>query len=163
MKRIFYSILLLISLYSCGKKDKFECGVQNEMAPADDSSSLFIPNAFSPDGNGLNDVFVPFTRNMDSVHFAVYDTDNRLIFETHELYKGWMPDNAESGLTLYHYKVMAKSHQGYTYNRCGDFYVYKCLPKGFDASTLVFGDQYDPNAPDGYLKGSSAETFLLCK
>lgn len=162
MKNIFYSIpLFLIVLSSCGK-DKFECDVQNQMASADDSSLLIIPTAFSPDDNMLNDVFRPDYVNMDSVHFEVYNTDNELIFETSDLDKSWSPDNIETGLILYHYKITAKSHQGYTYNYCGDFYSYnKCLPKGFDVKKLTFGDQIDLSIP-GYFKDTSVEEIKIC-
>jgi len=164
MKKTIYTLLSLLCLFSCGKKDKFECGVQNEMAPADDSAYIFIPTAYSPNGDGLNDVFLPWCLNVKSIDFSIYDNDNKLQFHTTELNHGWGDIlDIESGIRLFHYKFTAITNQDNTILQCGDFYAYKCLPKGFDGSTLIFGDQFNPNEPHGYLKGSSNEIFRQCE
>lgn len=163
MKKLVYSAFCLLFLFSCGKKDKFECDVQDQMAPADDSASVFVPTAYSPNGDGLNDVFRPIYFNVKSVDLSIYNTD-KLMFHSVELYQGWgeMLD-IESGIQLFHYKFTAVTNQGNTISRCGDVYAYKCLPKGFDPKVLTFGDQYDPNMPGGYLKASSYEIFKQCE
>jgi hypothetical protein len=143
------------------KKEKFECGVEQNNPPVDDGSILFIPTAFSPYQDGLNDQFMITVINISSIHIEVYDNDNNLLFQT-DTWKGWSP-GIETGLTLYHYKVTAKSNQGYEYYRCGDVYSYKCLPEGFDASKLIFGDQFDPAQAGYYRPGSSVEVIENCK
>lgn len=165
MKRyILLLVIITLCVFSCAKKDKFECSVQNQTAPADDSSVLFMPTAFSPNGDGLNDGFLVMAKNVDSLHFEIYDLENNLIFQTDTLWKPWSPTlNISEGIQLFHYKLTAVSHQGYSYDRCGDFYAYRCLPKDFDASVLIFADQYDPTAPEGYIKSASLENLTACQ
>ncbi|WP_190277245.1 T9SS type B sorting domain-containing protein [Taibaiella lutea] len=162
MKSNLLFLIITVTLFtSCSKKDKFECGVESNSPPTEDSSILFIPTAFSPYQDGLNDQFLITTININSTHIEIYNNENELLFETDE-WKGWAP-NTETGLTLYHYKVTAKSLQGYEYYRCGDVYSFKCLTKGFDANKLIFGDQFDPTQPGYYLPGTSAEIIENCK
>jgi gliding motility-associated-like protein len=53
--------------------------------------SLFTPNAFTPDGDGKNEVFFPVTADMvDEEHeLLVFDRWGELIFQTTDARKGW--------------------------------------------------------------------------
>ncbi|MGZ3863096.1 MAG: PKD domain-containing protein [Bacteroidia bacterium] len=57
----------------------------------DDDYELFVPTAFSPNGDKLNEVFLPVMRGVlaDYYHLYIYDRWGKLVFETHDLYKGW--------------------------------------------------------------------------
>lgn len=49
-----------------------------------------IPNAFTPDNNGKNDVFIPFMpAPLPDYHMQVYSRWGQLIFETRDTKKGW--------------------------------------------------------------------------
>jgi gliding motility-associated-like protein len=50
---------------------------------------LFVPNAFSPNGDGLNDVLYVRGRILDKVEFAVFDRWGEKLFETKDKDKGW--------------------------------------------------------------------------
>ncbi len=52
---------------------------------------LFAPNAFTPDGSGLNDVWNVKGIGIDPNHFKlwIFDRWGNLIFETSDLYQGW--------------------------------------------------------------------------
>ncbi|MBI3500518.1 MAG: gliding motility-associated C-terminal domain-containing protein [Bacteroidetes bacterium] len=51
---------------------------------------LFIPDAFSPNGDGHNDYFVPRDICFRSFHLTVYDRWGENVFETDDIYtKGW--------------------------------------------------------------------------
>lgn len=50
---------------------------------------FYIPNTFTPNGNGLNDVFMPAIMGAEQYHFMVFDRWGMLIFETYSLYEGW--------------------------------------------------------------------------
>jgi gliding motility-associated-like protein len=50
---------------------------------------FFIPNTFTPNGDGLNDVFMPAIMGAEQYHFMVFDRWGMLIFETYDLMQGW--------------------------------------------------------------------------
>lgn len=156
--------MLSIALFSCGKKDKFKCTLSPVDKPDQDTARLFVPTAFSPNGDGLNDRFFIPTSGIKSIHWEVYDQKNKMLFSTSSPDDYWAPGtNFPNGITLYHYSLEAVTEAGNKISRCGFLYVYLCMPEGFPMDQLIFGDQYDPNAPDGYLHGASAEMFLPCK
>ena len=50
----------------------------------------YLPNAFTPNGDGLNDIFRPTPVGMKSTdYFMVYDRYGELLFQTREWMKGW--------------------------------------------------------------------------
>ena len=51
---------------------------------------LFIPNSFTPNNDGINDVFKPVSNgHVDDFDFRVYDRWGTLIFQTNNLDEGW--------------------------------------------------------------------------
>ncbi len=50
---------------------------------------LFIPNAFTPDGDNVNDVFYVRGNAVDEIYMAVYNRWGELVFETNDLNIGW--------------------------------------------------------------------------
>jgi gliding motility-associated-like protein len=52
--------------------------------------SFYVPTAFSPNGDGRNDILRPITLGMRSIrYFKVYNRVGNLVFETTEIGKGW--------------------------------------------------------------------------
>jgi gliding motility-associated-like protein len=54
-----------------------------------DDTYLFVPNVFSPDGNGVNDVLFVDGKNILSVNLQIYNRWGNLVFESNSLTKGW--------------------------------------------------------------------------
>jgi gliding motility-associated-like protein len=52
-------------------------------------TALFIPNAFSPNGDGNNDVFYVRGKNLTSFRLAIFDRWGEKMFETTSLDIGW--------------------------------------------------------------------------
>ena len=52
---------------------------------------FLIPNAFSPNSDGLNDVFIPFTpeKGFSSYQFSIYNRVGAQIYKTNDIYEGW--------------------------------------------------------------------------
>jgi gliding motility-associated-like protein len=61
------------------------------------SKYFYIPNAFTPDGDGRNDVFMTFPNNNNISHFSigVFDRWGGQIFESEDIGKGW--DGTKNG------------------------------------------------------------------
>jgi gliding motility-associated-like protein len=53
--------------------------------------ALYIPNTFTPDGNGLNDVFQPLGVGIDEENYRmdIYDRWGENIFTSNSFRKGW--------------------------------------------------------------------------
>ncbi|MEI2747375.1 MAG: gliding motility-associated C-terminal domain-containing protein [Ferruginibacter sp.] len=52
--------------------------------------TFYIPNAFSPNGDGLNDVFRPTPVGIDRIeYFRIFNRFGEKVFETSEINKGW--------------------------------------------------------------------------
>lgn len=52
-------------------------------------TTLYIPNAFTPNGNGTNDLFFVYGEYVEDFHLMVFDRWGNLIFETYDRAKGW--------------------------------------------------------------------------
>jgi gliding motility-associated-like protein len=53
--------------------------------------TLYIPNTFTPDDNGLNEIFMPVGNDIDpdNYHFMVFDRWGEMVFETEDVKQGW--------------------------------------------------------------------------
>ncbi|MFM2359157.1 MAG: hypothetical protein RLY16_1150 [Bacteroidota bacterium] len=52
--------------------------------------SLYVPTAFSPNGDGTNDILKPIPLGIKSIrHFRIYNRWGQLIFSTSQIGKGW--------------------------------------------------------------------------
>ncbi|MBU3663156.1 MAG: gliding motility-associated C-terminal domain-containing protein [Bacteroidetes bacterium] len=73
--------------------------------------TLYLPNAFTPDGDGLNDIFIPLVsdKNISSYQFRVYNRWGVLVFESNSIKQGWdgnyFGTSWESGLYTWYIQV----------------------------------------------------------
>jgi len=58
---------------------------------------LHIPNAFTPDDNGVNDVWKPSLRGVKTYKLSVYNRWGQLVFKTDDPKQGWTGDGAPQG------------------------------------------------------------------
>ncbi|MCB0396649.1 MAG: gliding motility-associated C-terminal domain-containing protein [Flavobacteriales bacterium] len=86
---------------------------------------LYIPNAFTPDDNGLNDEFIPISMFIDPLEyqFIVFNRWSDVVFETVDPMMGW--DGTFNGhnqpLGVYVYFVKIKTVDGRTFDKKGTF------------------------------------------
>ncbi|MCS6819017.1 MAG: gliding motility-associated C-terminal domain-containing protein, partial [Chitinophagales bacterium] len=50
---------------------------------------VYLPNAFTPNGDGKNDILVVRSLSITELYFAVYDRWGQLVFETRNPQQGW--------------------------------------------------------------------------
>jgi gliding motility-associated-like protein len=51
--------------------------------------SVFYPNAFTPNNDGLNDVFLPVGSDVVAFHLTIYNGWGQRVFVTNDIKKGW--------------------------------------------------------------------------
>ncbi len=51
--------------------------------------NIFIPNAFTPNGDGLNDVFIPVSHGIKSVHMVIFNRWGEEIYVSDSMKEGW--------------------------------------------------------------------------
>ena len=86
--------------------------------------SLIMPNAFTPNEDGLNEYFTPESIALSNMTLNIYDTWGSLIYsETGDTLKGWngkiKDTNAENG--NYYYTLKGDTFYGETITRKGAF------------------------------------------
>jgi gliding motility-associated-like protein len=77
--------------------------------------SLVVPNAFTPNKDGLNEYFTPVFIGLSDMRLDIYDTWGSLIYsETGDDLQGWngMIKETEAENGNYYYKFSAKTFYG---------------------------------------------------
>jgi len=52
-------------------------------------NGLHVPNAFTPNSDGYNDVFMPFLAGISCYFMEIRNEDGILVFKTNDVYEGW--------------------------------------------------------------------------
>lgn len=163
-KKILYLAALPLLLWRCGKDDTTQintCTVQEQRShPGNDSARLFIPNAFTPNGDGLNDFFGPLTTGISSIDFSVYDAGNNLVFHTEQPGQYWSAPGT-GGAVKYTYQVKATTTANDQLSWCGSVYALACMPSYIKFDELIFADQFEPTLPENTLLHSQ-ESYVPC-
>jgi gliding motility-associated-like protein len=76
-----YSVVLS---YVCG-----ELTATIDVIDNDCNSDLFIPNAFTPNGDGMNDLLLAYSQNITAFEMRVYNRYGELVFFTDNILNGW--------------------------------------------------------------------------
>jgi gliding motility-associated-like protein len=91
-----------------------ECGVAKDSISVkikDCTNYLNLPNAFSPNDDGVNDVLYVVGRNVENINFVIYDRWGQMVFKSNNLADGW--DGTFKGKVLgigtYMYNITAIS------------------------------------------------------
>ena len=80
-----------------------------------------FPNAFTPNGDGKNDVVHVHSQDIKTINFYVYNQFGGLIFSSTDISVGW--DGTYKGKlqdpASFTYLIMAKGYDGKDYKRTG--------------------------------------------
>jgi gliding motility-associated-like protein len=105
---------------SCVITDSITVGVYNN-----DETAIFIPNAFSPNGDGVNDCLRVLNKaNFTSYYFAIYNRWGQRVFEADSPDKCWDGNfnNQPVLLDVYYYFLKAETRCGKVFKK-GDITV----------------------------------------
>ena len=77
---------------------------------------VFLPNAFTPDGDGKNDIFKAEGQYVDSFELMVFNRWGKMIFRTNDFTKGWNGEGADENYAgeanVYTYRYRAEDAFG---------------------------------------------------
>jgi len=76
----------IIDQWGCVLKDSVTIYVIDVIC---DESNIFIPNAFSPNGDNANDVLYVRGRIIDELYLTIYNRWGEMVFETRNISDGW--------------------------------------------------------------------------
>jgi gliding motility-associated-like protein len=88
---------LVPTVYHLSIVDDFGC-VNDDSVYVQPFYPVFVPNAFSPNGDGINDIFLVQGIDLRGFHLMIYDRWGILVFETHDIAEPWQGQ----GLTQYY-------------------------------------------------------------
>jgi gliding motility-associated-like protein len=83
-------------------------------------STLYIPNVFTPNGDGINDEFHIASYNLSEFDIKIFNRWGQLLFQTNDPLKGW--DGSFRGQTVagvYVFTLKAKGNDGSEYRKSG--------------------------------------------
>ena len=165
MRLIFPLVLILFaSLFtnctkSSGPLVHINCdSIATDTAGTGDNGRIFMPNAFSPNGDGLNELCRPLTSNIDSIQFTLYDEYNRVVFTTNVLGQGYIPLPGRLAIKKYYYRIQATTLAHKKIGKCGEVYGLTCFTLNPSKSFYYFEDMLTPNG----FTGPTAETLATC-
>jgi hypothetical protein len=164
------TIILLSNCKKSGKNvDLINCdGLVTDTSGTGDNGRLYIPNAFSPNGDGLNDQYRIIVKNVSSIALTIYDGNNNILFTTNQLYlpdqngfirsSFWASTNITSSYETFYYKIQAVTSNGRNIGACGELYKLSCRPSSIPATNLFFEDQLNLSG----LTGITNEPLPIC-
>lgn len=88
--RDFEFIVSEAGTYSVTKTDANGCSNSDEVTYLDSCPpDLYVPSAFTPNNNGLNETISPYTNGIRSLEWYIYDRWGELIFSTDQVGVAW--------------------------------------------------------------------------
>ena len=102
--------------------DSFGCtGEMVKSVQINPEHTFFIPDSFTPDGDGLNDFFLAKANSVISYQMQVFDRWGRVVFESDNIDFGWNGENPlgirlDKGVYLYHVKLYDENGKLWVYN-----------------------------------------------
>lgn len=65
------------------------CKATDSLVVTSECSSIYVPSAFTPNNDGLNDVFKAFGKELNSFRLVIYNRWGEKIFQTLDINLGW--------------------------------------------------------------------------
>jgi len=87
-------------------KNQFNCSDSiTKIIRINDVPTLYIPNAFTPNNDGLNDEFKIIGGEIEEMEILIYNRFGELIFESNSQSNSWIGNNSLMGVYTYKLKI----------------------------------------------------------
>lgn len=89
--------------------------------------NVFVPNAFTPNNDNLNNIFIPVTRGVKLFTFLIYDRYGHLVFKSENLNIGWdgYINGQPAKQDTYAWKLIITSNEGTQKQLVGEVLLYR--------------------------------------
>jgi len=162
--KLLLTVMLLSTILlftNCHKSDDplspINCnGLVTDTLGTGDNAKIYMPNAFTPNGDGRNDIIRPIFQNITSFSFTIYDGNNNIVFTSSVPLQGWSTTVAANSFETYYYKIQATTSNSHQIGKCGELYKLSCRPTGSPA--LYFEDQLTA----GGFTGNTGDILPTC-
>ncbi len=154
-------VLSCIVFSSCNKTNTKNCCSGSEQTASVDSCVIAVPDIFTPNGDGVNDVLNVLTKNISSLTFTV-KRNRKVLFETSNLSVGWSGtfNGKDSKEKEYSYTVEATTINGQHLSLSGSICIIRDNCSRGELSNCHFGSQFNGTNFDSALP--SGETINVC-
>ena len=107
-------VIETVNEFGCKAKDKMCIDVTRDFG-------IYIPNAFSPNGDGVNDEFLVFGYNISEFYIEIFDRWGEFIFNSKDITIGWKGTykNKICQDGIYVYKISYKGLDGIKTSKTG--------------------------------------------
>jgi len=94
--------------------DNGKCKATDSLTVTAECSSIYLPSAFTPNGDGLNDEFKAFGMDLKAYELVIYNRWGEKIFQSQDINSGWDGNyrGAPSPLGLYIWELEATDKNG---------------------------------------------------
>ena len=154
MKNIIITSLASLVLINCNKTNLSSCCKGNASFAAVDSSFITVPDIFTPNGDGINDLLFVRMKYISTINLIITKKSGKILFNSSDLLAGW--DGTFKGNPLkeknYSYTVDAITINGKSLSLTGNICVIRdnCAKGGFQNcffDSQFNGYGFDKNLP----------------
>ncbi|MFM7079657.1 MAG: PKD domain-containing protein, partial [Bacteroidota bacterium] len=102
-------ILYVVNQYGCRDTAYTRVTIENE-------NTIYVPNAFTPNGDGTNDVFNVYGMGISSGTMNIFNRWGQMVYSSEDLEKGWNGEDELSGrmcsIGVYVYRIDLVTYTG---------------------------------------------------
>lgn len=104
--------LTLIDTFGCKYKDMMKVKIEG---------AIYVPNAFTPNGDGINDTFSAIGLDVEKFRLEIFTRNGELVYASNDINKGWdgTVNGNEAQMDVYVYVIHYMLNDGYPRKQIG--------------------------------------------